>query len=169
LLRLRVCAKGYTYSVSSNFITSRYRGTFVAQSPVRTEVTEGTIREFMNEFKRIRDEKVSPTELENAKRVIIGGFASSLENPLDLLNNIVTQKLYNLPANYWDTYPQKVEAITAADLPPRRAENVDINHMQIVAVGDAAKTRDIVAKFGSVQEYDGDGKPMKTASTGGQN
>jgi hypothetical protein len=25
---------------------------------------------------------------------------------LDLLNNIITQKLYELPANYWDTYPQ---------------------------------------------------------------
>jgi len=33
----------------------------------------------------------------------------------------------------------------------------------IPAVGDASKTRDVLAKFGSVQEYDGDGKPMKTA------
>jgi predicted Zn-dependent peptidase len=161
--------KGYTYSVGSTFSSGRYRGTFVAQSPVRTEVTEGTIREFMNEFKRIRDEEVSPKELENAKRAIIGGFARSLENPLDLLNNIVTQKLYKLPANYWDTYPQKVEAITAADVQRVAQKYVDINHMQIVAVGDASRTRDVLAKFGSVQEYDSDGKPMKTASAGGQN
>src|SRR6185503_12657091 len=161
--------KGYTYSVSSSVPSSRYRGLFVAQSPVRTEVTEGTIREFMNEFKRIRDEKVSATELENAKRAIIGGFARSLETPVDLLNNIITQKTYKLPANYWDTYPQKVEAITAADVQRVAQKYVDINHMQIVAVGDASRTRAILAKFGSVQEYDGEGKPMKTASAGGQN
>ena len=160
--------KGYTYSVGSGFSAGKYRGTFTAQSPVRTEVTEGTIREFMNEFKRIRDEKVSPAELQNAKNAIIGGFALTLESPANRLNNIITQKLYNLPANYWDTYPQKVEAITAEDVQRVAMKYIDVNHLQIVAVGDASKTRDILAKFGSVQEYDGDGKPMHTASAGAQ-
>lgn len=160
--------KGYTYSVGSGFSAGKYRGTFTASSPVRTEVTEGTIREFMNEFKRIRDEKVSPAELENAKHAIIGSFALSLENPNALLNNIITQKLYNLPANYWDTYPQKVAAITADDVQRVAQKYIDINHMQIVAVGDASKTREALAKFGSVTEYDADGKPMRTASAGGQ-
>ena len=161
--------KGYTYSVGSSFSAGKYRGTFTAQSPVRTEVTEGTIREFMNEFKRIRDEKVSPAELQNAKNAIIGGFALTLENPAGRLNNLITLKLYNFPANYWDTYPQKVNAITAEDVQRVAQKYIDINHLQIVAVGDASKTRDVLAKFGSVQEYDGDGKPTKTASGGGQN
>jgi predicted Zn-dependent peptidase len=157
--------KGYTYSVGSSFNAGRYRGTFTAQSPVRTEVTEGTIREFMNEFKRIRDEAVSPTELDNAKRAIIGNFALSLENPQGRLQNIITQKLYNLPANYWDTYPKKVEAITAADIQRVAQKYIDINHLQIVAVGDASKTREVLAKFGTVEEYDSDGKPVRTAAT----
>jgi predicted Zn-dependent peptidase len=160
--------KGYTYSVGSNFSALKYPGLFTAQSPVRTEVTEGTIREFMNEFKRIRDEKVTPLELENAKRAIIGSFALSLENPAARLNNIITQKMYGLPANYWDTYPQKVNAITAADVQRVARKYIDINHLQIVAVGDAAKTREVLAKFGSVQEYDGEGKPIRTASAAGQ-
>ena len=122
----------------------------------------------MNEFKRIRDEKVSPTELQNAKNAIIGGFALTLENPAGRLNNLITLKLYNFPANYWDTYPQKVEAITAEDVQRVAMKYIDINHLQIVAVGDASKTREVLARFGSVQEYDGDGKPMRTASAGGQ-
>lgn len=161
--------KGYTYSVGSNITGNKYPGLFTAQSPVRTDVTEGTIREFMGEFKRIRDEKVTPTELENAKRAIVGQFALQLENPAQRLNNIIQQKLYGLPANYWDTYPQKVNAITAEDVQRVAQKYIDINHMQIVAVGDASKTRDVLAHWGSVQEYDGDGKPMKAASAGGQN
>jgi predicted Zn-dependent peptidase len=160
--------KGYTYSVGSGFNAFKYPGTFTASSPVRTEVTEGTIREFMNEFKRIRDEKVTATELENAKRAIIGNFALSLENPQGRLQNIITQKLYSLPANYWDTYPQKVEAITVDDIQRVAQKYVDINHMQIVAVGDASKTREVLAKFGTVEEYDSDGKPVRTASKTGQ-
>ena len=150
--------KGYAYSVGSSFNSSKYRGTFIASSPVRTEVTEGTLREFMNEFKRIREEKVSPAELDNAKRAIVGQFALALENPQSLLQNIVTQKLYNLPADYWDTYPQKVEAITAEDVQRVARKYIDLDHLQIIAVGDAAKTRDVLAKFGRLEVYDTDGQ-----------
>src|SRR6266436_5548874 len=157
--------KSYADSVGSSFNSSKYRGTFVANAPVRTDATEGALREFMNEFKRIREEKVSPTELENAKRSIVGGFALSLENPGQLLQNIITQKLYSMPANYWDTYPQKVESISADDVQRVAQKYIDLNHLQIVAVGDASKTREVLAKFGSVVEYDGDGKPVRTAAT----
>jgi len=156
--------KSYAYSVGSSFNTSKYRGTFVASAPVRTDVTEGALREFMNEFKRIRDEKVSPTELENAKRAIVGNFALSLENPQSLLNNIIAIKLFGLPVNYWDTYPQKVEAITADDVQRVAQKYIDLGHLQIVAVGDASKMREALAKFGAVEEYDADGKPVKTAA-----
>jgi zinc protease len=79
--------------------------------------------------------------------------------------NIITQKLYNLPANYWDTYPQKVQAVTAADVQRVAQKYIDLNHLQIVAVGDASKTREVLAKFGIVQEYDSNGKAVRTAST----
>ncbi len=45
---------------------------------------------------------------------------------------------------------------------------IDLGHLQIVAVGDATKTREVLAKFGTVVEYDGDGKPVRTASNPGQ-
>jgi predicted Zn-dependent peptidase len=57
--------------------------------------------------------------------------------------------------------------ITAEDVQRVAQKYIDINHLQIVAVGDAAKTRDVLAKFGSVQEYDADGKPVRTGSAGG--
>ena len=60
------------------------------------------------------------------------------------------------------------KAITAEDVRRVAMKYIDINHLQIVAVGDASKTREVLAKFGSVQEYDGDGKPVRTASAGGQ-
>jgi zinc protease len=156
--------KSYAYSVGSNFNSSKFRGTFVASSPVRTEATEGALREFMNEFNRIRNEQVSPTELENAKRAIVGNFALSLENSGAILQNIITQKLYGFPADYWDTYPQKIEAVTAEDVQRVARKYIDLDHLQIVAVGDAAKAKEALAKFGTVEEYDGEGKPMHSAS-----
>src|SRR2546423_599920 len=157
--------KSYAYSVSSSFNSSKYRRTFAAQAPVRTDATEGALTEFMNEFKRIRNEKVSATELENAKRGIIGAFALSLENPAATLSNAITVKLYNLPANYWDTYPEKIEAVTAEDVQRVAQKYIALDRLQIVAVGDAAKTRNVLAKFGTVEEYDSEGRPPTTATT----
>jgi predicted Zn-dependent peptidase len=130
----------------------------VASSEVRTEVTDGAMKEFMYEINRIRDEKVSATELDNAKRALIGSFALSLESPQTLLGNIITQKLYNMPANYWDTYPQRVSAITADDIQKMATKYYDVAHLQVVAVGDASKTRDILGKYGTVEVYDVDGR-----------
>ena len=152
--------KGYTYGAYSNFGGSKFKGTWVSSSEVRTDVTEGAMKEFMYELNRLRTEPVPATELDNAKRAIIGSFALSLEQPQALLQNIITQKLYNLPADYWDTYPQKVSAITAADVQRAAQTYLDMGHLQVVAVGDASKARDVLAKYGKVQLYDADGKPV---------
>jgi zinc protease len=114
----------------------------------------------MYELKRIRSVPVETGELENAKRALIGSFALSLEDPQALLQNIVTQRLYSLSDDYWDTYPQKVAAVTAADVQRVAQKYVDLDHMQIVAVGDASKTRTILAKYGTVEVYDAEGKPV---------
>jgi zinc protease len=152
--------KGYTYGAYSGFGSFKYRGAWQSSSEVRTDVTDGAMKEFMYELKRLRDETVPAEELENAKRAIVGSFALSLEQPQSLLQNIITQKLYNLPADYWDTYPQKVAAITAADVQRVAQKYIDLDHLQIVAVGDASKARDVLMKYGKVQVYDAEGKPV---------
>ena len=152
--------KGYTYGAYSGFGGSKYRGTWVSSSEVRTEVTEGAMKEFKYELSRLRTDKVPAEELENAKRAIIGSFALSLEQPQALLQNIITQKIYNMPADYWDTYPQKVSAITADDIQRVAQKYIDMDHLQVVAVGDASKTRDVLAKYGTVHVFDADGKPI---------
>lgn len=157
--------KGYTYGAYSQFGGTKFRGTWISSSEVRTDVTEGAMKEFMFELNRMRDQTVPAEELENAKRAIIGGFALSLEQPQTLLQNIITQKLYNLPADYWDTYPQQVSAITAADVQNAAKKYIDMGHLQVVAVGDAAKAREILAKYGKVELYDAEGKPVTGPDT----
>lgn len=157
--------KGYTYGAYSTFGGSKFKGTWISSSEVRTDVTEGAMKEFMYELNRLRNDIVPAEELDNAKRAIIGSFALSLEQPAFLLQNIITQKLYNLPADYWDTYPQKVSAITAQDVQRAAQKYIDLGHLQVVAVGDAAKAREILAKYGKVELYNAEGKPV----TGSEN
>jgi zinc protease len=108
--------KGYTYGVGSFFTGASYPGIWIATSSVRTEATEGAMREFIYELKRMRDGMVTPEELENAKRSIIGGFALSLELPPALLQNLFTKEIFGLEDDYWVTYPTKVGAVTREDV-----------------------------------------------------
>jgi zinc protease len=143
--------KGYTYGVYSFFNGSRFPGVMLASTDVRTQVTDGALHELTSELRRIGSEPVSEQELKNAKRALIGGFALSLESPQTLVGNLATQKIYNLPPDYWDTYPQRVEAITAADVQRVAKQYYDANRLQLVAVGDAASVRKVLEKYGTVE------------------
>ncbi|MFN0084451.1 MAG: M16 family metallopeptidase [Blastocatellia bacterium] len=151
--------KGYTYGAYTSQSASRYRGVFSANTEVRTEVTKESMNELMREFKRIREEKVPRDEFNRAKRTIIGSFALQLESPQSLLGNIVTQKLFGLPADYWDTYPLKISALTEDDVQRVARQYLDPGRIQIVAVGDAKAIVDALKGFAPVEIFDTEGRP----------
>jgi predicted Zn-dependent peptidase len=143
--------KGYTYGVYSSFTGSRFPGVVVASTDVRSSATEGALQELSSEIRRIIAEPPSAQELANAKRALIGRFALSLDSPQALIANLATQKLYGLPADYWDLYPQHVEAITPADVQRVGRKYYDPERLQIVAVGDGAFVRKALERYGEVE------------------
>lgn len=145
--------KGYTYGVGSGFTAQKVRNHFTASSSVRTEVTGPALDEFLKEFRDIRDRVVPKDELEDAKRAIVAGFALGLENQGSVLGQILTLREYGLPDDYWDTYPAKVMATTAEDVQRVAKKYVPVDNLQLIAVGDATKIRDVLAKYGTVEEY----------------
>ncbi|HYY93818.1 MAG TPA: pitrilysin family protein [Pyrinomonadaceae bacterium] len=157
--------KGYTYGVYSGFTALKYPGPWSAGGDVRTEVTEGAMTEFLKELNRIRDERVPAAELEEQKRSIVASFALSLESPAQLLNYAITRKIYDLPADYWETYPARVMAVTAEDVQRVARQYVNPQTQQVVVVGDASKIRPVLEKFGSVEVYDAEGKPVRQTTT----
>ena len=152
-------AKGYTYGISSSFSASHYMNMFTLQTSVRTEVTGDALREMLKEFSDIRTRPVPASELENAKRALVASFALSTENQATALANATTLKEYPcLPADYWDTYPEKIAAVTAADVQRVAQKYVPVDDLVIVAVGDGAKIRSVLSEFGTIEEWDSEGR-----------
>lgn len=153
---------GYTYGAYSMLVARRYAGPWIATASMRTDATGGAMTEFMNEINRIRETPVPEKELEEAKHSIVASFALTLERPSELLNDAIALKVYNLPADYWDTYPAKVMAVTAEQIQRVARKYIVPDDLQIVAVGDAAKLTPVLDKYGKVQVFDTDGqlKPM---------
>lgn len=152
--------KGYTYGAYSRFSSYHFPGTFAASTEVRNAVTDGSLHELMFELKRMRDEKVPQTELNEAKRSITANFALSLENQSGIVNRWMTVKFFGLPTDYWDRYPEQVAKLTAEDVQRTARKYIDLDHLQVVVVGDPKQVREAVAKYGDVEEYTAEGKPV---------
>ena len=150
--------KGYTYGVYSNFTALRYPGPWQAGGNMRTEVTAGALAEFFNEIRRIREEKVPPAELAASKRAIAARFALSLEQPAAILGLAIARKQYDLSADYWDTYPARIMAVSADEVQRAARKYLDPEAMQLVAVGDAGRIKTALEKYGAVEVYDSEGR-----------
>jgi predicted Zn-dependent peptidase len=153
--------KGYTYGVYSDFDADIYRGPWIVNTEVQTAVTDGALRELMAEFKRIRERRVPQAELDEARRAIVAGFALSLEQPATLLESWMLVKYYNLAPDYWDRYTQEVAKVNAEAVQQAAQKFVDLEHLQIVCVGNGKQIKDVLKKYGPLEVYDTDGKRLE--------
>jgi zinc protease len=128
---------------------------------VRTEVTEAALADLLKDVAEMRDQPVPADELADHQRATAAVFALSLENPQQVLGYYTQSWLYGLPADYWDTYPAKIAAVTAAQAQAAARKYWDTSRLQIVAVGDATKITDILKKLGPLEIYDADGKKIQ--------
>jgi predicted Zn-dependent peptidase len=121
---------------------------------VRTPVTEPATREFFREFDRLQQEPVPAEELERAKRSIVGGFARTLESPDGILSRTLELVQNGLPMDYWDTYPSRIQAVTAADVQRVARQYLGKNRIQLISEGERSQIEEGLKKFGPVEIVD---------------
>ena len=104
--------KGYTYGSYSRIRQSRYAASFRATASVRNMVTDSSVVEMMKEINTIRYKKITKSELKNAKAQYIGSFVINVQKPETVAGYALNRELYNLPDNYYETYLEKINAVT---------------------------------------------------------
>ena len=129
--------KGYTYGAYSRSYAKRLGGSFEATSEVRTSVTGESLKEFFFELNRIRDEKASEEELNDAINYLTGVFPIRAETQTGLTGLIVAKTLYDLPEDYLDTYRDNVASVTLEKVQSVANKYITPDKLAIVIVGDA--------------------------------
>jgi zinc protease len=150
---------GYTYGAYSRFSADTYPGYWAAFAPVRTPVTGGSMDRMVYELKRIDDEPTPAPELDAAKRSIVASFALSLEQPSEVLSDWLTVVYYGMPMDYWDSYPKRIEEVSAEAVKAAAQRYANLAHMQWVCVGDRKQIESVLAKYGPVKVVDENGQP----------
>jgi len=108
--------KGYTYGAYSSVRQSKYAGTFRASTSVRNIVTDSSVVELMKEINTIRYKKVSEEDLKNVKEEYIGGFVMDVQKPATVAGFALNMARYNLPKDFYETYLEKINAVTLDDI-----------------------------------------------------
>ena len=153
--------KGYTYGAYSYFRSDIYPGPWIASTEVRTAVTDGSMKALMDEFKKIRNEAVPNEELDESRRSIVASFALSLEQPSTLLHAWLTVDYYKLSQDYWDEYPEEVAKVTPQVVQETAKKYIDLDHLQVVCVGNGKQIKDVLKKYGPLEVYDTNGKKVE--------
>lgn len=131
--------KGYTYGAYSSLGSNKYASSFVATAQVRNAVTDSATVAFIEEITRIRTEKVSEKELENAKNNYTGSFVLSLEQPATIAGYALDIETENLPKDFYETYLQKLNAVTAEDVQRVANKYFKIDDARIVIAGKGSE------------------------------
>lgn len=159
--------KGYSYGAYSTLSTDENVGYFSAGAAVRNEVTDSAITQFLLEMNRMRDEKVTDTELTQFKNIVTGSFARSLEQPGTIGQFALNIARYKLPKDYYATYLQKVSEVTTADVLEMSKKYITPKNAYIVVVGDKSAVADKLKAFatsGEVDFYDMYGSKIQVAT-----
>ena len=136
--------KGYTYGAYSSLGSSRYGvSRFTAGAKVRNVVTDSAVVEIIKEINRIKTENVDAELLKNAKAKYVGNFIRRIENPQVGAKYAVDIKLNDLPKDFYETYLEKINAVSAEDV--KRVANKYFNYpngTRIIVVGKGSDVAD---------------------------
>jgi zinc protease len=148
-LNVRLREKGgYTYGAFSGFAFRSSPGPFVAGAAVDTEATGRAIAESLEEMLRMREEPVPADELERAKRYLMLGLPRAFETSGGIASRIAETELYALGESYWQRYPDRIAAVSAADVQEAARKYLGQDRLSIVVVGDAAIVRSPLERLG---------------------
>lgn len=135
--------KGYTYGARTSFAMRRAPGPFLASAGVQTETTRESVIEFMRELEEIREARpVTREELEFAKTSLIRAEPRQVETHAQLLGRLEDLVVFDLPPDYFDTYAERIAAVSREDVARVAAEHLHPDRFAIVVVGDRSRVEE---------------------------
>ncbi|HZK77078.1 MAG TPA: pitrilysin family protein, partial [Candidatus Kapabacteria bacterium] len=153
---------GYTYGARSFFDTRMGAGPFAVSTEVRTEVTVRAVEEIVSEITRVTKLAVEEEELRMVKDYMIGNFPLQIETPQQVAGRVATIVLYGLERDYWDTYREKLSALTSVELYRVAREYLHPSELTITASGNVQAIEGGMAEFGEVTVLDDEGSVVET-------
>ncbi len=141
--------KGYTYGASSSFAYGRGPGAFRASADIVTAKSDSALIEFMNELRGVQGSKpFTDDEIKQGKESLVQGLVRRFSSVGATDGSIASIYTQDLPESFYKDYSTNVNAVTADDLVRVAKQYIDLDHLNIVVVGDRATIEEPLRKTG---------------------
>jgi zinc protease len=156
--------KHWSYGVGSRLIPARGERPYVSFSPVQTDKTKESMSELVAEYKGIvSDKPITEAELKDEQTNSTLSLPGSFETVQQLSGAYGNILQYNLPEDYYNTYTQKVLAVTPTEANEVAKKYIQPQHLIWLVVGDMSKVEAGIRELniGEVHKIDSDGNPVQ--------
>ena len=134
-------AHAYTYGAFSMYDWRRGAGPFVVSTAVKSDVTDGAVREVINEIERMREAKPTDEELSLATSYLDGVFPIRYETTAAIAGALASLVVYGLPDDYFDRYRERIRAVTGEAVLDAARRHLHPERLQVTVVGDPTVVR----------------------------
>jgi zinc protease len=138
--------KGLTYGASSAFSAHRYTGSLSVETYTRTEATVDATKLVMDLLTGMSQGKISQKELDFARDYLAGVYPIESETAEQVADRILTVAAFDLPADYNQTYPEKIRATSLEQVQATARKYFTTGDLDIVLVGNVSAFRDALKK-----------------------
>lgn len=142
---------GYTYGVNSRFVDRRGPGPFVISTAVANPVTGAAVREVLSELERMREEPVTPEELEETRSYIVGVFPYTLQTTSAILSRLAELALWGFADDHYARALDEIRATSAEQVLDLARRHLAPGRATIVAVGPAEELGPQLEGLGEVE------------------
>jgi zinc protease len=143
--------QGLTYGASSDLVCRRNLGAWVTKTFTRTGETLRSAHIALEQMKSLRDDEISRRELETAQSYLVGHLALEFETSQDVASQVLELIENGLPLDYWNRYPEKIQALTTGDVWNATQRYLDPDRNVIVLVGNVSDFKKDLKKLGPAQ------------------
>ncbi len=127
--------RGLSYSAYSYFVPMRLEGPFLLGLQTANDNRDEALAVLRQTLIGFVEAGPTEEELLAAKKNITGGFPLKIDSNSDILGYISMIGFYNLPLDYLDTFNNRVESLTTAQIHDAFARRVHPDKMITVTVG----------------------------------
>ena len=129
--------KGYTYGASSGFSGGKTLGRFQAGADLKRDNTVDGIQEFFDEISGYQQSGMTEDELALMRQAYTQSEALEYETPSAKARFLRHLLVYELDKSYRDEQTAIIKSISREELNQLAKQQLDLNSMQLVVVGDA--------------------------------
>ncbi len=140
--------RGLTYGASADLTSLRESGDFTAETDTRSDATGEVLRLIVDEISKLQREPVGARELRSAQDYLAGKFPLTIETPGAIATQVMDVLFYGLPLSDLETYRERVNAITPADIQRVARQYLHPDRLSVVLVGNAKEFTGQLAGIG---------------------